>query len=81
MTKFKQTTSFGIEMFGFPMFPNFHITPKHNRLQDECKRQVRKLVVEETGKLLKVQAGWYTERQMKDTLKMPKLLWFNRRSA
>ena len=42
-------------------------------LQDECQRKVRKLVTEETGKTLKVQAGWYTERQMKDTLKMPRL--------
>ena len=42
-------------------------------LQDECQRRVRKLVTEETGKTLKVQAGWYTERQMKDTLKMPRL--------
>ena len=41
--------------------------------QDECQRKVRKLVTEETGKTLKVQAGWYTERQMKDTLKMPRL--------
>lgn len=43
-------------------------------LQDQCQSSVRKLVVEETGKTLKVQAGWYTERQMKDTLKMPKWL-------
>lgn len=40
--------------------------------KDQCQSSVRKLVVEETGKTLKVQAGWYTERQMKDTLKMPK---------
>ena len=46
-------------------------------LQDECQRKVRKLVTEETGKTLKVQAGWYTERQMKDTLKMPRLgFWY-----
>lgn len=41
-------------------------------LQDQCQSTVRRLVVEETGKTLKVMAGWYTERQMKDTLKMPK---------
>ena len=43
-------------------------------LQELCQSTVRKIVVEETGKTLKVQAGWYTERQMKDTLKMPKWL-------
>ena len=46
-------------------------------LQDQCQSSVRKLVVEETGKTLKVQAGWYTERQMKDTLKMPKWLAYD----
>ena len=42
-------------------------------LQDECQRTIKKRIVEETGKTLTVKAGWYTERQMKDVLKMPKL--------
>jgi hypothetical protein len=42
-------------------------------LQDECQRTIKKKIVEETGKTLTVKAGWYTERQMKDVLKMPKL--------
>lgn len=56
-----------------PMLPIPWLNIASHCLQDECQRKVRKLNVEETGKTLKVQAGWYTERQMKDTLGWPKL--------
>ena len=52
------------------------LVPPAALLQDECQRRVRKLVTEETGKTLKVIAGWYTERQMKEMLKMPKPLGY-----
>eukprot|EP00435_Cladocopium_sp_Y103_P042966 s1356_g12.t1 len=38
----------------------------------ELKRQVVQLVREESAKKLKVKCGWYTERAMKETLKMAK---------
>lgn len=40
--------------------------------QVELKRQVQVLVREETSKTLKVKCGWYTEKAMKETLKMAK---------
>ena len=56
------------------LFVSFLPIPTTNCcLQDECQRTVKKKIVEETGKTLTVKAGWYTERQMKDVLKMPKL--------
>ena len=46
-----------------------HITA---HLQAELKRQVQILVREETSKTLRVKCGWYTEKAMKETLKMGK---------
>lgn len=56
----------------FPAHSNNHCSTTCC-LQDECQRTVKKKIVEETSKALSIKAGWYTERQMKDILKMPKL--------
>ena len=40
--------------------------------QEEFKRTVHHKITKEQQKQVKVQCGWYTERQMKETLKMSK---------
>ena len=51
---------------------NLFPSPLPSLCQGELKRQITQLVREESAKQIKVKCGWYTERAMKETLKMAK---------
>lgn len=51
---------------------NSHTKPAP--LEAELKRTVINLVREESAQKMSIKVGWYTERAMKETLKMSKCL-------
>lgn len=42
-------------------------------MQAELKKMIRLSLEKQDSKKMHCKSGWYTEREMKDTLKMPKL--------
>ena len=43
------------------------------KLQDDLKKRVHRKITKEQEKKVTVKCGWYTEKQMKEVLKMGKL--------
>ena len=46
--------------------------PIYQLFQEEFKKKVHRKIVKEQEKKVQIKCGWYTEKQMKETLKMGK---------